>query len=269
MCITPLNAQSRHREGRGREEGGSGEGRGWQHWSSPAAWAEWGKAPRAPREGWDGDVGSRGCSIGRAPATETSLRLQGSLTPRSCFQKWACCCDASQMKQTHHYTTLLQVHCGLCLGETKHSSHEDSALSRGRRQHTAGHWVHYILHKTRGITEYLGWGYPLTPSESYASINLEWLAARKQIARPPAEISTHFEPLIILEQLLKTQKSVSDCIAKQGMGKTNIVVTFISNLIVIVETVLCPFSSLGKSVLIMKTYLIKRSSRKWQFFFYF
>lgn len=63
------------------------------------------------------------------------------------------------------------------------------------------------------------------------------------------------------EQLLKTQKSVSDCIAKHGMGKTNIVVTFISNLTVTVETVLCPFSSLGKSVLIMKTYLMIQCSR--------
>lgn len=67
----------------------------------------------------------------------------------------------------------------------------------------------------------------------------------------------------MLEQLLKTQKSVSDCIAKLGMGKTNIVVTFISNLIVIMETVLYTFSSLGKSVLIMKTYLIIRCSRNW------
>jgi len=65
----------------------------------------------------------------------------------------------------------------------------------------------------------------------------------------------------MLEQLLKTQKSVSDCITKHGMGKTNIVVTFISNPIVIIETVLCPFSSLEKSILIMKTSQIIRCSR--------
>lgn len=58
----------------------------------------------------------------------------------------------------------------------------------------------------------------------------------------------------MLEQLLKTQKSVSDCIAKHGTGKTNIVVTFITKPTVDVETVLCPFSSLGKSVLILKIF---------------
>lgn len=73
----------------------------------------------------------------------------------------------------------------------------------------------------------------------------------------------------MLEQLLKTLKSVSDCIAKPGMGKTNIVVTFISNLIVIVESVLSPLSSQGKLVLIMKTPLTIRCSRTDHFVYLF
>lgn len=44
----------------------------------------------------------------------------------------------------------------------------------------------------------------------------------------------------MLEQLLKTQKSVSDCIAEHGMGQANIVVTFKSNVIAGVRGVLCP-----------------------------
>lgn len=174
------------------------------------------------------------------------------------------------MKQTHHYITLLQLHCSLCLRETEVQQFPRLCHVQGQETtHGWTHWVHCILHKTRGVTELLDQGYPLTPSKSYASINLEWLAAWKQIARPPAEISTHFEPLIMLEQLLKTQKSVSDCIAKHGMGKANIVVTFITKPTVNVETVLCPFSSLGKSVLILKTYLTRRCSRNWPFSPYF
>jgi len=46
----------------------------------------------------------------------------------------------------------------------------------------------------------------------------------------------------MLEQLFKTQKSVSACIAEHGMSKTNIVVTFISNPKAIVQTVPCPSS---------------------------
>lgn len=44
----------------------------------------------------------------------------------------------------------------------------------------------------------------------------------------------------MLEQPLKTQKSVSDCIAEHGMGQANIVVTFKSNVTAGVRGVLCP-----------------------------
>lgn len=163
----------------------------------------------------------------------------------------------------HHYITLLQFYCNLCLGETE--VQQLLWLCHVKRQKTTQSWTPSALYlaEKQSYNRVLRMKITPIPLRSYAYVTLEWLAVSKQIASTPAEISTHFEPLIMLEQLLKTQKSVSDCIAKLGMGKTNIVVTFISNLIVIMETVLCTFSSLGKSVLIMKTYLIIRCSRNW------